>query len=241
MRAMSKPILDMAEKLRISLDFSNKRSQVMTDVQVEGATPSTIFDIPVSKGRSGTVQVDTAKLAEYMYIQSLKDGIKVNVNRGMSTIKQENYKTFQEFQAAAMNKAKQNVEAMYTGTMTVRGATKSKADGVPTEVKTLARNMARAIVKAEAKKKGYKVSLIKSSVITQHANALLAARPELLEKAAAQIEAERQATEDNGGIDFGDNPEDEGLRTKAAQAKAAKQLSAAKAGKVAGRGRPQAN
>lgn len=211
----------------------------MTDVQPEGATPSTIFNLRVSKGRSGELPCDSAKVAEYVYVNSLHEGLQKNVNRGMSAIKQENYKTFQEFQAAIMAKARQNLEAMYAGTLVIRGAAKAKGDGVPTEVKTLARNMARAIVKAEAKKKGYKVSLIKSSVITQHANALLAARPELLEKAAAQIEAERQAAEEAGGIDFGDNPEDEGLRAKAAQAKAAKQLSANKAGKIAGRGRPQ--
>ena len=213
----------------------------MTDVQeVEGATPNTIFNVRVSKGRSGiTLPVESGKLAEYVYVNSLMEGITKNVNRGMSGIKQENYKTLQEFQQAVVNKARQNVEAMYAGTLVIRGSAKSKGDGVPTEVKTLARNMARAIVKAEAKKKGYKVSLIKSSVITQHANALLAARPELLEKAAAQIEAERQAAEEGGGIDFGDNPEDEGLRQKAAAAKSAKQLSAAKAGKIAGRGRPQ--
>jgi hypothetical protein len=213
--------------------------EVIMTMEAEGAVPSTIFNVRVSKGRAGNLDVDSAKLAEYIYINSLHEGIQKNVNRGMSGIKQENYKTFQEFQAAVMSKAKQNVEAMYAGTLTIRGAAKAKGDGVATEVKTLARNMARAIVKAEAKKKGYKVSLIKSSVITQHANALLAARPELLTKAQAQIDSEREAAEEAGGIDFGDNPEDEGLRNKAAQAKQAKQLSAAKAGKVAGRGRPQ--
>jgi hypothetical protein len=213
----------------------------MTDVQVEGANPNTVFNVRVSKGRSGlTLPVESGKLAEYVYVNSLMEGITKNVNRGMSGIKQENYKTLQEFQAAIANKARQNVEAMYAGTLVIRGQAKAK-DGVPTEVKTLARNMARTIVRAEAKKKGYKVSLIKPSVITQHANALLAARPELLQKAAAQIEQERQVSEESGGIDFGENPEDDELRAKAAQAKAAKQLSAAKAGKIAGRSRPQTN
>jgi len=209
---------------------------IMTDVQVEGATPSTILTIAVSKGRSGTVELDTARCAEYVYIQMLKDGGKVSVNRGMTSIKQENYRTFQEYQAAVMAKAHQNVEAMYAGTMVIRGSAKGKGDNVPAEVKKLAREMARAIVKAEAKKQGYKVSLIRSSIITQHANALLAARPELLEKAAAQLKSEQEAAADS--VNFGGNPEDEGLRNKAAEAKAAKQLSASKAGRIAGRGRP---
>jgi hypothetical protein len=210
----------------------------MTDVQE--ATPSTILTVSVSKGRSGEIDVDTAKCAEYIYISMLKDGAKTHVNKGMTSIKKENYKTVGEFQAAVMNKAKENLAAMYAGTMVIRGS-KKKADGVAPEVMKLAREFARTIVKAEAKKKGFKVSLIKSAVITKHANALLQTRPDLVQKAKAQLEAEAAEIEESGGVDLGDLAEDPELRAKAARAKADKQLSAAKAGKVAGRGRPQLN
>ena len=211
----------------------------MTDTQE--AAPSTILTVAVSKGRSGELDIDTGQCAEYIYIQMLKEGGKVLVNKGMSTIKKEDFKSVGEFQAAVMAKAKANLAAMYAGTMVIRGS-KSKGDKVAPEVMKLAREFARTIVKQEAKKKGFKVSLIKSAVITKHANALLQLRPELVQKAKEQIEAETAETEAQGGYDFGsDFGEDPELRAKAAKAKADKQLSAAKAGKVAGRGRPQLN
>ena len=211
----------------------------MTDV-VEAAAPSTILTVAVSKGRSGEIEIDTSKVAEYIYINMLKEGGKAHVNKGMTGIKKENYKTVGEFQAAVMAKANENLQAMYAGTMVIRGS-KKKGEGVAPEVMKLAREFARTIVKAEAKKKGFKVSLIKSAVITKHANALLQLRPELVQKAKAQIEAQQAEVEAEGGIDLGDLAEDPELRAKAAKAKADKQLSAAKAGKVAGRGRPQLN
>ena len=210
----------------------------MTDTQE--AAPSTILTVTVSKGRSGELDIDTGKCAEYIYINMLKEGGKVHVNKGMSGIKKENFKTVGEFQAAVMAKARENLQAMYDGTMVIRGS-KSKGTKVAPEVMKLAREFARTIVKQEAKKKGFRVSLIKSSVITKHANALLQLRPELIQKAKDQIEAETAETEAQGydyGSDFVEDPE---LKAKAARAKADKQLSAAKAGKVAGRGRPQPN
>lgn len=214
----------------------------MTDTVVEveagGAAPSTILTVAVSKGRSGELEVDTARLAEYIYINCLKEGSKVHVNKGMSKINKADFKTVAEFQAAVMAKANENLQAMYNGTMVIRGS-KSKGDKVPTEVMSLARNMARAIVKAELKKKGFKISLIKSAQITKAANLLLTQRPELVKKAADDLAAQAEAEEGEVDVTAG-IAEDPELKAKAAQAKAAKQLSAAKAGKVAGR-RPGLN
>jgi hypothetical protein len=213
---------------------------IMTDttVETEGAVPSTIITVAISKGRSGELDIDTAKCAEYVYIQMLKEGGKVLANKGMQKIVKGNYKSVAEFQAAVMAKAQENLQAMYDGTMVIRGSGKAKGDKVPTEVLTLARNMARAIVKAELKKKGFKVSLVKSAVITKAANLLLTQRPEIVTKAQADIAAQAEADDTDITAGIQEDPE---LRAKAAQAKAAKQLSAAKAGKVAGRGRPQLN
>lgn len=215
----------------------------MTDTTVvEGATPSTILTVAVSKGRSGEVEVDTAKLAEYIYINVLKEGSKVHVNKGMSKINKADFKSVGEFQAAVMKKAHENLAAMYAGTMVIRGS-KAKGDKVPTEVMTLARNMARAIVKSELKKKGFKVSLVKSAKITAAANLLLTQKPEIIKKAQADFDAQQaqEGEEDTNSSVIAGIQEDPELKAKAAAAKAAKQLSSAKAGKVAGRGRPGLN
>lgn len=215
----------------------------MTDtvqVEAEGSTPSTILTVAISKGRSGEVEIDTAKCAEYIYIQMLKEGGKVLANKGMSKINKADFKSVGEFQAAVMAKAQENVKAMYEGTMVIRGSSKAKGDKVPTEVMTLARNMARAIVKAELKKKGFKISLVKSAKITAAANLLLTQRPEIIKKAQADFDAQEKEAEEGPSVIAGIQ-EDPELKAKAAQAKAAKQLSAAKAGKVAGRGRPGLN
>jgi len=217
--------------LDLEVATSNIQETTMTDVQTEG-NPSTILTVAVSKGRSGEIEVDTGRVAEYIYINMLKEGAKTHVNKGMAKLKKEDYKTLGEFQAAVMAKANENLAAMYAGTMVIRGS-KAKGDKVAPEVMKLAREFARTIVKAEIKKKGFKVSLIKSAVITKHANALLLARPELVAKAKAQIEANEAEVEEAGGLDLGDISEDTELKAKAAAAKAAKQLSAAKAGKVA--------
>jgi len=215
----------------------------MTDTVVaQEANPSTVLTVSVSKGRSGEIEVDTAKVAEYIYINMLKEGAKTHVNKGMTKINKGDYKTLGEFQAAVMAKANENLKAMYEGTMVIRGSAKAKGDKHPAEVMTLARNFARAIVKAELKKKGFKISLIKSAQITKSANILLQQRPELVTKAAAQIAAEAEEAEAAGSsVDISGIQEDPELKAKAAKAKADKQLSAAKAGKVAGRGRPQLN
>jgi len=216
----------------------------MTDTTVEveateGPAPSTILTVSISKGRSGEIDIDTGKVAEYVYIQMLKEGGKVLANKGMSKINKADYKSVAEFQAAVMAKAKENLMAMYEGTMVIRGS-KAKGDKVPTEVTTLARNMARAIVKSELKKKGFKISLIKSAQITKAANLLLTQRPEILKKAQADFDAQQEEAETGPSVISGIS-EDPELKAKAASAKAAKQLSAAKAGKVAGRGRPGLN
>lgn len=198
----------------------------MTDMNVDGGSPSTILTVAISKGRSGSIDVDTARLPEYIYIQCLKEGAKILVNKGMSKLDKED-------KDGIIAQAEKNLKAMYEGTMVIRGS-KAKGDKVPTEVMTIARNMARAIVKAELKKKGFKVSLVKSSVITKAANALLTQRPDIVQKAYADYEAQ---SNDSAGDVLAGIQEDPGLKAKAAKAKAEKQLSAAKAGKVASRGR----
>jgi len=207
-------------------------------IEAEGSSPSNVILVAISKGRSGTIEVDTGKLAEYVYIQALKDGVKVRVNSGMSKLVKENYKTFEDFQEAVRNKARENLEAMYAGTITIRGSTATKGDSVPREVKTLARNMARAIVKAELKKKGYKLSLIKTPLITKAANDYMTANPGLIQKAAKQLEEQNAAAQEVGGVDISGISEDAELAAKAAKAKQAKQLSADKAGRIASRGQP---
>jgi len=99
-------------------------------------------------------------------------------------------------------------------------------------------DMCRVLTRAEIKRKGFKVSMVKSSVITKYAKAYLEANPQMYEKAAKQLEEQEQEAANSGGIDIEGIAEDPDLVAKAALAKQAKGLSAAKAANVAGRGRP---
>jgi hypothetical protein len=209
----------------------------MTDVD-ETVTGGNKVTITISKGRSGSLVAEPDKVtSEPHYIEIWRLGFQVLANRGMTSIKKENYKTEAEFKAAVMAKAEANRDAIYAGTFPLRGA-KSKSDKVPAEIKKLAMDMCRVLTRAEIKRKGFKVSMVKSSVITKYAKAYLEANPQMYEKAAKQLEEQEQEAANSGGIDIEGIAEDPDLVAKAALAKQAKGLSAAKAANVAGRGRP---
>jgi hypothetical protein len=103
---------------------------------------------------------------------------------------------------------------------------------------TEARRIARNLVKEELKRSGVKVSYVESSEITKAANALLAADPDIIKQAEEEVEkrAKKKVAIDVGSIPISQK------KVKAAEArKADKTLSAAKAGRVASRGRPGIN
>lgn len=211
----------------------------MQEATVNPDIGKNVFAIRVSKGRSGTLQCDPALLAEWVYARCVMEGAQKLANGGMTTIKKGDFDTEEEYKEAVMTKARSNLEAMYDGTLKIRGSGVSK-DKHPPEVKVLARQMAKAAVKAELKKKGYKITQVPTRVITEMSNTALQAKPEFYERAYEEYNKRQAISISDIGIDFspGAVPLDQKKIARAEEAKKAKQLSAAKAGQVATRGRP---
>ena len=150
----------------------------MTDVQE--SEPSTVIRVAIPKAKT-TEEMDTGKLPNHVYLEALAQGLKVLANRGTTTFTKEKYPDPDELKEAVLAKVRQNIEDLYAGKVSIRGATKDSK--VPREVMTAARNMARKKVKELLKRKGIKVTQVKSSDITKAANTFLAANPDLIEKA----------------------------------------------------------
>lgn len=207
----------------------------MTDATVETeATEGTgeVLKIPVVKGKS-YVEVQMDSLPDHVYREALVQGLKVLVNRGQTTITKASYPEPEALKAKAMEVAEQTLQNMYDGKVRIMGGAKS--DKVPREIMTEARRIARNLVKEELKRSGVKVSYVESSEITKAANALLAADPDIIEQAKDEVE---KRAKKKVAIDIGSIPISQKKVKAAEQRKADKTLSAAKAGKVATRGRP---
>lgn len=193
--------------------------------------------IPVSKGK-GNVTLNTDELPEAVYKEALVQGLKVLVNRGMTKLTKDGFKTEDEYNAAAMAKANENVEAIKAGKIRFMGTKAPKAVGGA--VMTEARRLARNIVKDAMKREGIKVSYVEASEITKAANALLTAQPDLIEQAKANIEERSKVKIDALQGIIGSIPQSEKRKAAAERAKAEKasQASATQAGKT--KQRPQA-
>jgi hypothetical protein len=200
-----------------------------TGLQEEGE----ILRIPVVKGKD-FLEIDTGKIPIHVYREALVQGFKVILNRGQTQVTKATYPKPEELQAKAMEVAETTLESMYAGKIRIMGGA-TKGDKVPREVMTEARRIARNLVKEELKRSGVKVSYVESRDITAAANSLLATSPDIIKQAEDEVE-KRAATKVK--IDIGSIPISQ-KKVKAAEArKADKTLSAAKAGKVATRGRP---
>lgn len=145
-----------------------------------------IVKVEITKAKT-TLEFDTKTLPDEVYAEALRQGLKVLANRGQTKITKETYPEAEELKAAALAKAELTKADMYAGKIRIMGA---KGDKVSGKVMTIARNMAKALVKDEMKRQKIKVSYVEASVITKHANDLLAKMPALIEKAKAQLEAQ---------------------------------------------------
>jgi phage replication-related protein YjqB (UPF0714/DUF867 family) len=148
------------------------------------------YHIPILKaGKGFTVKVDTAegKVADDIYAYALFLGLKTILNR-MSKIVKSDFDSEEEFHAAAKAKATEMVANLATGKdirMTGMKATK-KAGGAE---KVEARRIAREIVKSQIKASGEKLSQYSAADITEAADALIEANPEIMAEAKANLEA----------------------------------------------------
>lgn len=176
-----------------------------------------------------------------VYEEALALGLKALLNRGMTTgyattgLKGE---ALEKVQAAALAKAKENLEKLRAG---VLKRTSRSADKVPGVVMTEAMRLARAMVKDVLKAKGVKVSHVEASEITRLAKDVLAARPEIIERAKAAI-AERETAQ--AGITLGEVQISAKKVAAAEAAKAAKKapgepISVKQASKPATRSKPK--
>jgi len=204
-----------------------------TEVEVtEGET----LKIPVVKGKT-YLEINTGDLPIHVYREALVQGLKTLLNRGQTKITKEAYPDPEDLKAKAMEVAQDTLENMYQGKIRVMGGA-AKSDKVPREVMTEARRIARNLVKEELKRSGVKVSYVESSEITKAANALLAADPDIVKQAEEEVE-KRAAKKVK--IDVASIPISQKKVKAAEDRKKDKTLSAAKAGKVATRGRPGIN
>lgn len=189
--------------------------------------------VPITKGK-GTVEIDPALLPDSVYRYAMIQGLKVLANRGMTKITKGGYASEDEYHAAAMAKAAENVEAIMAGKIRMVGVTADKTSG---KVMTEALRIARAMIKDQLKAKKVKVSLIAASEITKAAKALVAQSPDILDKAKAAIaDREAEASKVANLVDVSSIPLDP-ARVKAAE-EASKALSATQAGKVEKKSKP---
>lgn len=196
-----------------------------------------ILKIAITKGKEA-LDVETDDLPEAVYARALAEGLKVLLNAGMSKITAKDIPNEDERKAEAMLKAKANLADLRAGKLkTARGA--AAAGKVAGVVMTEAMRLARNLVKDEMKRQGLKVSYVAASDITVAAKALIAATPDIVKQAEANL-AERAKVAVT--IDVSAIPVDANKVAKAAEAKAkkAEQLSAKQAGQtvVAAKAKP---
>lgn len=212
----------------------------VTEVEVNEAPAeqkSEPLRIPVVKAKGEFLELDPDQLPIHVYREILIQGAKVVMNRGMTKITKAAYPDAQQLKDVALQKAKENLEGMYAGKIRIMGGAKS--DKVPREVMTLARQMAKAIVKQQIKDAGMRISLFEAKDITAAANSILESTPELVDEARTEL-AKRNSLKVKG-FDVSTMKESAKLKQEDARKKAEKVLSAGKAGQVAARGqRPQA-
>src|SRR5262245_32134749 len=208
----------------------------MTDATQGEAQEKTVLRIAVVKAKT-FLEILPDDMPLHVYTEALMLGFKQILNRGQTKITKEAYPEPEALKAKAMEVAEATLENMYAGKIRIMGGA-AKADKVPREVMTEARRIARNLVKEELKRSGVKVSYVESSEITKAANALLAADPDIIKQ--AEEEVEKRAAK-KGKIDIASIPISQKKMKAAEDRKKDKTLSAAKAGKVATRGRPGIN
>lgn len=201
------------------------------------------LNVPVSKCKGGTIEIDTETLPIEMYTEALLQGLKSMLGRGMSKISKTTYPVEQELKDAAMAKAQENARAiMENDQKKIKlsgGTTKAKVSGA---LNTEAMRLARNLVKDEMKRQGIKISHVEASEITIAAKALVAADDSIIEQAKANL-AEREKVNVGSKIDLKSLIKESPKLVAAAEARKAKAkgtLSAKQAGKPAVRTKPAA-
>ncbi len=200
-----------------------------------------VLKIPVTKAKQ-TIDIDDEKLPDHVFSAALFLGLKELANRGQSkiTVAKLEGEELAKAQAAAMEKAIENVAAMYDGTVKLPGtkASPKESRAVMDEAMRQAKAVVKDYIKNELK---LKISAVAPSEITRKAKELVASDPSYIEKAKAIVEQRTKPAQVT--ISFADVHEDPKLAKKVDERKAkakAPGLSAKQAGKAAPRAKAKA-
>lgn len=211
----------------------------MSDVATAEAPQVKKYIVPITKAKT-TLEVDVSNIPDEVWDEVVLQGLKAVLNRGMSKITAKDTKDAEEMKRLALEAGQKNLNDLFEGKTKITGQKKAKA--ASGAVMTEARRLAKAIVKDECKKAGLKVSHIPAKQITEAANALLEARPDLVEQAKANLEERAKAKVPEGFNIKSLLHEDPKLAAKAeARAKVGKgQQSAKQAGMVKAKAKGEA-
>lgn len=140
-----------------------------------------IFQVPLTKG-GGIVTVDTAdfesELHNDVYHEIVFEGLKVLLNKGISgdkfKVKDLTGDKLDEAHAAIRQRAEKNLELMRSGQTLTKARNASGSGKVPAKVLTVARQLARDVIRNEMRKANIKVSLVPAKDITALANQMIA-------------------------------------------------------------------
>jgi hypothetical protein len=176
------------------------------DVESEEVTYKLEVTIPKT-GRSFSLEID--RLPKNIYAAIMTKGSVDLMSRGLTKIgtKDEDGEkltgsALEAAQEAATEIVERNLEAMYSGEMSVRGGGKRKVAGA---VKNRAMQDAKRIVKAQIKAEGERIGDYSGKEITLAAEELLEDHPELLEEAAKKIAEEEKKVKDKNYIKIESN------------------------------------
>ena len=201
----------------------------MTDAAIADETSTSILHIKVIKGKD-KVDIDANAVPAHKYKEVVELGFQTAINGGMTKVTKANYADPVELAAKAMEIARDRVEKLLAGTLTIgrKTATKGPSGVVMTEARRIAKQMAKDIMRD----RGFKLSHYPQSVITELANAMIEDDPSIIQLAEHNI-ANRKSKKVS--IDIGEllkGKEDENLVEKALVKKAKGPISAKQAGKV---------
>lgn len=147
----------------------------------------TDIQVPIVKAKT-TLSINTADIPDDVYQYALMLGLKALANRGMTTITGQS----DDARAKALEKGKENLEAIKAGKVRMIGVAKAK--GGDREVTTEARRIARIEVKEAIRKNGGKISHYSTRDITAAADALIASTPRITEEARENVKKRHEAT-----------------------------------------------
>lgn len=211
----------------------------MSDVTTTTEAPTAqAIEVLITKAKKA-LGVTVSSLSDEMFAEVIYRGLSDILNSGMSKITTKDLEGAEllKAQEAAFAKAEDNLKTLMDGKVKHKGQRGSaKTSKHSREVTTEAMRLARDVIKDQIRADGGKPSHYKASDVSKWAKELLEADPSYYDMATAALESRKQKPI---GISLAGLKPDETLvakdkaRKTAAKPKAAGQLSAKQAGKVA--------